>query len=158
MILTLGQIADWMHAEGDFDQSLTATGYSIDSRTINAGELFFAVRGERMDGHDYVESALANGAVAAVVSMRWLVPPTVDQTKLLRVPDSEDDCVLASMQRLANRVRRVWGGRVIGVTGSAGKTTTKECVAAVLAKKVRAPEDHGQSQQPLWRAFATPSP
>jgi UDP-N-acetylmuramoyl-tripeptide--D-alanyl-D-alanine ligase len=67
--------------------------------------------------------------------MRWLVPANVDQTKLLRVPDSEDDCVLASMQRLANRVRRLWGGRVIGVTGSAGKTTTKECVAAVLAKK-----------------------
>ena len=64
-----------------------------------------------------------------------LSPPDVDQTKLLRVPDSEDDCVLASMQRLANRVRRVWGGRVIGVTGSAGKTTTKECVAAVLAKQ-----------------------
>lgn len=135
MILTLGQIADWMHAEGDFDPSLTTTGYSIDSRTINSGELFFAVRGERMDGHDYVESALANGAVAAVVSMRWLVPSNVDEKKLLRVPDSEDDCVLASMQRLANRVRRVWGGRVIGVTGSAGKTTTKECVAAVLAKK-----------------------
>ena len=135
MILTLGQIADWMHAEGDFDPSLTAAGYSIDSRTINSGELFFAVRGERMDGHDYVESALANGAVAAVVSMRWLVPSNVDEKKLLRVPDSEDDCVLASMQRLANRVRRVWGGRVIGVTGSAGKTTTKECVAAVLAKK-----------------------
>jgi UDP-N-acetylmuramoyl-tripeptide--D-alanyl-D-alanine ligase len=135
VILTLGQIADWMHAEGDFDPSLTAAGYSIDSRTINSGELFFAVRGERMDGHDYVESALANGAVAAVVSMRWLVPSNVDEKKLLRVPDSEDDCVLASMQRLANRVRRVWGGRVIGVTGSAGKTTTKECVAAVLAKK-----------------------
>ena len=103
MILTLGQVADWMHAEGDFDPSITATGYSIDSRTISAGELFFAVRGERMDGHDYVESALANGAVAAVVSMRWLVPANVDQTKLLRVPDSEDDCVLASMQRLAKK-------------------------------------------------------
>ena len=135
MILSLGQIADWMHAEGDFDPSLTATGYSIDSRTIGAGKLFFAVRGERMDGHDYVESALANGAVAAVVSMRWLIPSNVDSTKLLRVPDSADDCVLASMQRLAHRVRHVWGGRVIGVTGSAGKTTTKECVAAVLAKK-----------------------
>src|ERR1700744_616816 len=125
-----------MHAEGDFDPSVTATGYSVDSRTKTAGELFFAVRGERMDGHDYVESALANGAVAAVVSMRWLGPANVDPNKLLRVPDSQDDCVLASMQRLANRVRRVWGGRVIGVTGSAGKTTTKECVAAVLAQKV----------------------
>ena len=63
------------------------------------------------------------------------IPSNVDSTKLLRVPDSPDDCVLASMQRLAHRVRHVWGGRVIGVTGSAGKTTTKECVAAVLAKK-----------------------
>lgn len=135
MILTLGQIADWMHAEGDFDPTLAAVGYSIDSRTINVDELFFAVRGERMDGHDYVESALANGAVAAVVSMRWLTPPNVDPSRLLRVPDDDSDGVLLSMQRLANRVRRVWGGRVIGVTGSAGKTTTKECVAAVLAKK-----------------------
>ncbi|HEV2577755.1 MAG TPA: UDP-N-acetylmuramoyl-tripeptide--D-alanyl-D-alanine ligase [Acidobacteriaceae bacterium] len=135
MNLTLGQIADWIHAEGDFDSTLTAVGYSIDSRTLNAGELFFAVRGERMDGHDYVEDALANGAIAAVVSMRWLTPPNIDPAKLLRVPDEESDCVLLSMQRLAHRVRRVWGGRVIGVTGSAGKTTTKECVAAVLAKK-----------------------
>jgi UDP-N-acetylmuramoyl-tripeptide--D-alanyl-D-alanine ligase len=135
LILTLGQIADWIRAEGDFNGSLTAVGYSIDSRTIGEGELFFAVRGERMDGHDFVEAALANGALAAVVSMRWLAPAIVDEKKLLRVPDSESDCVLHSMQKLANRVRRVWGGRVIGVTGSAGKTTTKECTAAVLAKK-----------------------
>ena len=135
MILTLGQIADWIHAEGDFDLGRTATGYSIDSRTIREGDLFFAVRGERMDGHDFVEAALANGAIGAVVSMRWLAPAVVDEKKLLRVPESESDCVLASMQQLANRVRRVWGGRVIGVTGSAGKTTTKECIAAVLGKK-----------------------
>ena len=52
--LTLGQIADWIHAEGDFDTAAEAVGYSIDSRTINAGELFFAVTGERLDGHDFV--------------------------------------------------------------------------------------------------------
>ena len=72
MKLTLGQVADWIHAEGDFPDDAEVLGYSIDSRTIAAGELFFAVRGERFDGHDYVEAALANGAVAAVVSMRWL--------------------------------------------------------------------------------------
>ncbi len=54
MKLTLGQVADWIHAEGDFTTNSEATGYSIDSRTIGAGELFFAVTGERMDGHDYV--------------------------------------------------------------------------------------------------------
>jgi len=135
MKLTLGQIADWIHAEGMFDSTAEALGYSIDSRTISAGELFFAVKGERVDGHDYVEAALADGAVAAVVSMRWLKPATVEEAKLLRVPDEDADCVLRSMQRLANQVRRKWGGRVIGVTGSAGKTTTKECIAQVLGVK-----------------------
>ncbi len=134
MNLTLGQIADWIHAEGDFDATLTALGYSIDSRTLKPDELFFAVRGERMDGHDYVEDALTNGALAAVVCATWQAPAILDPVKLLRVAGG-DDCVLHAMQQLANRVRRVWGGRVIGVTGSAGKTTTKECVAGVLAKK-----------------------
>jgi UDP-N-acetylmuramoyl-tripeptide--D-alanyl-D-alanine ligase len=133
--LTLGQIADWIHAEGEFDDAATAFAYSIDSRTIGAGELFFAVKGERVDGHDYVEAAVANGAVAAVVSQRWLVPAGFDPCKLLRVPDECDDCVLDAMQKLAHRVRREWGKRVIGITGSAGKTTTKECVAQVLGAK-----------------------
>ncbi|MGI4830865.1 MAG: UDP-N-acetylmuramoyl-tripeptide--D-alanyl-D-alanine ligase [Janthinobacterium lividum] len=131
MRLKLGQVADWIHAEGDFTTSSEAQGYSIDSRTVAAGELFFAVKGERMDGHDYVETALANGAVAAVVSNRWLAPATVDSCRLLYVPESED-CVLSAMQTLAKRVREQWGGRVIGITGSAGKTTTKEMVATVL--------------------------
>ena len=131
MKLTLGQVADWIHADGEFDTTAEAVGYGIDSRTIGAGELFFAVRGERLDGHDYVQAALANGAVAAVVSNRWVVPAEVDARRLLLVADC-DDCVLGALQRLANAVRREWGGRVIGVTGSAGKTTTKEAVAQVL--------------------------
>jgi UDP-N-acetylmuramoyl-tripeptide--D-alanyl-D-alanine ligase len=143
--LTLGQIADWIHAEGDFTTSAEALGYSIDSRTINAGELFFAVKGERVDGHDYVEAALANGAVAAVVSMDWLAPDEperVDPCRLLRVSGSQAfgeegsegsvDAVLSALQHLALAVRRLWGKRVIAVTGSAGKTTTKEAVAQVL--------------------------
>lgn len=143
MTLTLGQIADWIHAEGDFDSTKEAVGYSIDSRTINAGELFFAVKGERVDGHDYVESAIANGAVAAVVSMRWLAPAEFDECRLLRVPDECEDCVLDAMQKLANRVRREWAGRVIGITGSAGKTTTKECVAQVLSTKFHVLKSEG---------------
>src|SRR5229473_5364640 len=127
MKLTLGKIADWIHADGEFDTAAEAVGYSIDSRTIGAGELFFAVTGERLDGHDYVAAALANGAVAAVVSNRWVVPSEVDEKRLLKVSDCED-CVLRALQELARRVRREWGGRVIGVTGSAGKTTTKEVV------------------------------
>jgi UDP-N-acetylmuramoyl-tripeptide--D-alanyl-D-alanine ligase len=143
MKLTLGQIADWMHAEGEFDDAAMAFAYSIDSRTIGSGELFFAVKGERVDGHDYVEAAVANGAVAAVVSQRWLVPAEFDACKLLRVPDECDDCVLDAMQKLAHRVRREWGKRVIGITGSAGKTTTKECVAQVLGAKFKVLKTEG---------------
>ena len=64
MKLTLGQVADWIGAEGDFDTGAEAVGYSIDSRTIGAGELFFAVTGERLDGHDFVATALADGAAS----------------------------------------------------------------------------------------------
>lgn len=151
MRLTLGQIADWIHAEGSFDTAAEAQGYSIDSRTIGAGELFFAVTGQRLDGHNYVAAALANGAVAAVVSNAWLVPAEVDETKLLRVADCED-CVLLALQRLAHAVRRRWGGRVIGVTGSAGKTTTKEAVAQVLSARFRVLKSAGN----LNNAFGVP--
>jgi len=141
--LTLGQVADWIHAEGDFSTVAMAMGYSIDSRTIAAGELFFAVRGERFDGHDFVEAALANGAVAAVVSMRWLEPAGMDMGRLLRVPDHDGCGVLDSLQQLARAVRRSWGKRVIGVTGSAGKTTTKDAVAQVLGANFRVLKSQG---------------
>jgi len=134
MKLTLGRVADWIHADGEFDTSAEALGYAIDSRTIGAGELFFAVRGERLDGHSYVQAALSNGAVAAVVSNRWIVPAGIEESKLLQVADGED-CVLRALQQLAHAVRKDWGGRVIGVTGSAGKTTTKDAVAQVLSAR-----------------------
>ncbi|MBN9616456.1 MAG: UDP-N-acetylmuramoyl-tripeptide--D-alanyl-D-alanine ligase [Acidobacteriales bacterium 59-55] len=142
MKLTLGQVADWIHADGEFDTALEAVGYSIDSRTVGSGELFFAVKGERLDGHEYVHAALADGAVAAVVSNGWVVPAEVDEARLLRVADCED-CVLLALQRLARAVRREWGGRVIGVTGSAGKTTTKEAVAQVLGARFRVLKSQG---------------
>lgn len=142
MKLKLGEVADWIHAEGDFSTDLDVVGYSIDSRTIGASELFFAVTGERVDGHDFVSTALANGAVAAVVSQHWLPPAEMDACRLLRVPESED-CVLRAMQTLAHRVRQRWGKRVIGVTGSAGKTTTKEAVATVLGAKFRVLKSEG---------------
>jgi UDP-N-acetylmuramoyl-tripeptide--D-alanyl-D-alanine ligase len=151
MKLTLGQIADWIHAEGDFDSVAEALGYSIDSRTIAAGDLFFAVKGERLDGHDYVAAALADGAVAAVVSNQWIVPAEVDTTRLLRVAEC-DDCVLLALQQLAHAVRKHWGGRVIGVTGSAGKTTTKEAVAQVLSAEFRVLKSAGN----LNNAFGLP--
>ncbi len=118
-----------------------ATGYSIDSRTLASGDLFFAVRGERFDGHDFVEAALARGAVAAVVSQDKLesLPATIKNEDLLVVADDP----LAALQRLAAALRRHWGGRVVAITGSAGKTTTKEAVAAVLAARVKVLKSEG---------------
>jgi UDP-N-acetylmuramoyl-tripeptide--D-alanyl-D-alanine ligase len=155
--LTLGRVADWTHAEGNFPANAEASGYSIDSRTIAVGDLFFAVRGERLNGHDFVEAALANGAIAAVVSTRWLAPEGMDPSRLLRVPDGpvedqNDDGVLFSLQQLARAVRRRWGGRLIAITGSAGKTTTKEAVAQVLAARYCVLKSRGN----LNNAFGLP--
>jgi UDP-N-acetylmuramoyl-tripeptide--D-alanyl-D-alanine ligase len=155
--LTLQQVAEWIHAEGEFAANAVATGYSIDSRTVVAGELFFAVRGERFDGHDFVAAALANGAVAAVVSAGWLAPEGMATGRLMRVPDAEADGVLASLQQLARAVRRHWGGRVVAITGSAGKTTTKDAVAQVLgACGLRGKDGVLKSQGNLNNAFGLP--
>src|SRR5579859_7024391 len=106
--------------------ALVALGYSIDSRTIAPGELFFAVRGERLDGHDFVLAALEKGAIAAVVA-RGQERRYPDGAKLLLVPDT-----LLALQALGAAVRRIWAKPLIGVTGSAGKTTAKEAIAHIL--------------------------
>ncbi len=97
------------------------SGWSIDTRTIAPGDLFFALRGPQFDGHDYAASAMEKGA-AGVVAERNLGLPGQ-----LVVEDT-----LAAMQKLAAWARCRWGGRVVGVTGSAGKTTTKDVIANLL--------------------------
>jgi UDP-N-acetylmuramoyl-tripeptide--D-alanyl-D-alanine ligase len=137
MKLTLSRAAEFMPATGEFAHEAVAAGYSIDSRTLQPGDLFFAVRGERLDGHDYVEAALAKGAVAAVVE-RAQVPRFPSRSQLLVVDDS-----LVALQRLGAAVRRMWGKPLIGVTGSAGKTTTKEAIAHVLGTRHHVLKSHG---------------
>ncbi len=137
MKLSLARAAEFMQATGEFDTAIIASGYSIDSRTLQPGELFFAVRGERLDGHDYVESALAKGAVAAVVERQQL-SRFASKARLLAVDDS-----LVALQRLGAAVRRLWGKPLIGVTGSAGKTTTKEAIAHVLGTRQRVLKSQG---------------
>jgi UDP-N-acetylmuramoyl-tripeptide--D-alanyl-D-alanine ligase len=126
MNLSLARIAEFLPASGEFNPEAVASGYSIDSRTLQPGDLFFAVKGERLDGHDYVEVAIAKGALAAVVEARH-APRFSAKSRLLIVEDS-----LLALQRLGAAVRRLWGKPLIGVTGSAGKTTTKEAIAHVL--------------------------
>jgi UDP-N-acetylmuramoyl-tripeptide--D-alanyl-D-alanine ligase len=137
MKLPLRRVAEFVSAAGHYDGSAVAQAYSIDSRTVQAGELFFAVKGERLDGHDFVEQALSRGAAAAVVSAERL-PHYSNQRGLLAVQDT-----LAALQTLATAVRKIWGKTAIGVTGSMGKTTTKEAMAHLLAVKHRVHRTRG---------------
>lgn len=98
------------------------SGWSIDSRTIAPGDVFFAIKGDVHDGHAYVRDVLERGAAAAVVH-----EDLGDDPRLIRVDDT-----LSALQRLALWAREKWGGTVVGVTGSAGKTSTKDVIAAVL--------------------------
>jgi UDP-N-acetylmuramoyl-tripeptide--D-alanyl-D-alanine ligase len=137
MKLPLSKIGEFVSAEGDFPRDEVAQGYSIDSRTVGKGELFFAVKGERLDGHDFVEAALEKGAAAAVVRNdqwhRYSWTPRV-----LVVEDT-----LVALQTLATAVRKLWGHPLVGVTGSAGKTTTKEAIAHVLGARFRVLKSEG---------------
>src|SRR5208282_2161720 len=103
MRLPLGRIAEFIGTTGAFDAAAVAGGYSIDSRTLAPGELFFAVKGERLDGHEFVELALAAGALAAVVE-REQAARYGGQHRVLAVADP-----LAALQRLGTAVRRLWG-------------------------------------------------
>jgi UDP-N-acetylmuramoyl-tripeptide--D-alanyl-D-alanine ligase len=137
MKLTLARIAEFVSAAGEFAQEEITQGYSIDSRTVGPGQLFFAVKGERLDGHDFVEQALGKGAAAAVVRKDQL-ERYPEQRRLLAVEDT-----LVAVQTLATAVRKLWGKPLIAVTGSAGKTTTKEAIAHVLSTRYRVLKSEG---------------
>jgi UDP-N-acetylmuramoyl-tripeptide--D-alanyl-D-alanine ligase len=136
MKLPLWRVAEFTGAKGEFDQELVAMGYSIDSRTLSPGDLFIAIAGERFDGHDYVEAALEKGAVAAIVQQGKNM--VGDPRRLLRVEDT-----LKALQSLGAAARRLWGKPLLAVTGSAGKTTTKEILAHVLATRFRVMKSSG---------------
>ena len=136
MKLPLWRIAEFAGAKGEFDQESVAMGYSIDSRTVNFGDLFIALPGERFDGHDFVVSALEKGAVAALVQSGRAIP--ADSRRLLYVEDT-----LRALQSLGAAARRLWGKPLLAVTGSAGKTTTKEMLAHVLSARFRVMKSTG---------------
>lgn len=99
------------------------TGFNQDTRTLRAGQVFVALKTERRDGHDYLREAQAGGAVAALVSR---AVPGAFMAQLVTAD------ALAAFQRIAREHRREFCGTVIGVTGSAGKTSTKDLLARLL--------------------------
>ena len=104
------------------------SGVSIDSRTVGTGEVFFAIKGERVDGHAYVADALARGAALAVVVEARL--SEMPKGAFLAVPD-----VLEALRALARAARTRASARIIAVTGSVGKTGTKEALRHVLSRE-----------------------
>lgn len=104
-------------------------GVSIDTRTLRKGELFVPLPGSNLDGHRFLEEAFGRGAAAALCAReRWSEWRGKEPGPLVVVDD-----VTVGLQRLAHRFRQNWSGLMVGVTGSAGKTTTKDLVAAALA-------------------------
>jgi UDP-N-acetylmuramoyl-tripeptide--D-alanyl-D-alanine ligase len=106
------------------------TGWSVDSRSIAPGDLFFALQGPNHDGNTYVDEALRKGAAAAIATSGAEIRSA--NVPVLLVPDT-----LVALQTLAGWARDQWGGEVVGVTGSAGKTSTKDIIAAMLAVTMR---------------------
>jgi len=114
-------------------------GVSIDSRTVRDGELFIAIHGPNHDGHDYVAAVMDSGAVAAVVAEPLVSKyPGWIQDRCITVPDT-----LEALHNLARAVRKEWGRKICGITGSVGKTTTKEILAALLGTKLRVLKSEG---------------
>lgn len=127
--LTAGEMATafgGVLAHGPADRSLP--NVSIDTRTIAPGDLFVAIRGPRFDGHAFVADAVSRGAGGVVVSDAASVTSTV-------VPTIVVDDTLRGLQEAALVIRRLAGSTVVAITGSAGKTTTKEIAATLLSRR-----------------------
>jgi UDP-N-acetylmuramoyl-tripeptide--D-alanyl-D-alanine ligase len=108
--------------------NMSFSGVSIDTRTLHAGNLFFAIRGPRHDGHSFISNALSNGASGIVVESDYFHPEDFPADKsFIRVADTHQ-----ALKDLACAVRQRWPGTPVGITGSMGKTTVKEFVTQML--------------------------
>jgi|ERR1017187_7541465 UDP-N-acetylmuramoyl-tripeptide--D-alanyl-D-alanine ligase len=142
MTLNLQEVARAIGADSHLPP-LEITGWSVDTRTQNPGDVYFALRGPNHDGHDFLAAAAEKGASAVVVespvraslgcTRQSLMPP-----EQLVVPDTE-----RALQALASWARQKWGGPIVAVTGSAGKTTTKDAIAHLLETELPTGKTNG---------------
>jgi UDP-N-acetylmuramoyl-tripeptide--D-alanyl-D-alanine ligase len=138
---TIAQVAEVLGAQpgAGLDPMARLAGVSIDSRSVRSGELFVAIHGPRHDGHDHVAGALKAGAVAALVAAEKMGGyPDAIRAKCIAVGDT-----FVALKQLAGAVRKAWGQKIAGVTGSVGKTTTKEILAALLGARFRVLKSEG---------------
>ncbi|MDX2109471.1 MAG: UDP-N-acetylmuramoyl-tripeptide--D-alanyl-D-alanine ligase [Verrucomicrobiota bacterium] len=120
------QLANWSAGNWNNGSPAVVSGFSIDSRVISPGELFVALKTPKRDGHEFVPVAATAGATAALVSKKTESP----------LPQLLVNDTLAAFQHIARGYRDAFRGTVIGVTGSAGKTSTKEILALLLGEEV----------------------
>jgi UDP-N-acetylmuramoyl-tripeptide--D-alanyl-D-alanine ligase len=126
MNFTLAELSASLGAPASGDAELT--GVAVDSRRVKPGDLFVAIRGARVDGHDFASQAAAAGAKALLAEHR---PQDIRASfPVVIVGD-----VVAALRRFASTLKRRMGFRLAAITGSAGKTTTKKFTAAVLARR-----------------------
>ncbi|MFZ7947029.1 MULTISPECIES: UDP-N-acetylmuramoyl-tripeptide--D-alanyl-D-alanine ligase [Bacillaceae] len=135
---TLKQIAEMVSASNEIPQfaDVMIEGVTIDSRKINPGNLFIPFKGEHVDGHKYVEESIRKGAAAALWQKDVPNPP-LDLPIII-----VDDC-LAALQELARKYRQELPVKVVGITGSNGKTTTKDMTAALLSIQYKVQKTEG---------------
>src|SRR5260221_14264384 len=131
---TIAQVAGALDSRpgAGLDPVARVAGVSIDSRAIRPGELFIAIHGPRHDGHTFVADVLDGGALAAVVAQERLAQiPEPARARCIVVADT-----FVALKQLARKVRDAWGGKIAGITGSVGKTTTKEILARSEERRV----------------------
>lgn len=140
---TLGEIAESCGGKfvgSDSDKNIEITSVERDSRQIKDGSLFLAIKGERVDGHDYIEKCFADGAVCAVCEK----PPVKAEKPYILV-----DSTLEAVKKIAKAYRQKFDIPVVGVSGSVGKTSTKEMLYAVLSQKFRTHKTQGNLNNEL---------
>jgi len=127
-LYTIGEMSQIFKAKTEkINTDLLVHGFSIDSRTMNAGELFFCIKGENTDGHHYISQALEKGA-CAVVADPACIPEAIRQSSFPRILVQDPNLAL---REWAADIRKRFTGKVLAVTGSNGKTTTKEILAGL---------------------------
>ncbi len=135
---TLSQAAKW--TKGELKGEAALSEISTDSRDIQTGALFVPIVGDNFDGHDFIKMAIDNGA-AAVISHR--------KEEKYSVPAIYVDDTMKGLQALARGYRKLCGGKVVGITGSVGKTTTKDLMHAALSRRFRALKTEGNKNNEI---------
>ncbi|WP_252504534.1 UDP-N-acetylmuramoyl-tripeptide--D-alanyl-D-alanine ligase [Sporosarcina sp. Marseille-Q4943] len=135
-------LAEWLQAEGQLMDDVLVSGVSIDTRTLKEGDLFIPFRGEQVNGHKYVRQAIEKGAAASL----WMKdePGAPSDIPLIFVDDPE-----LALQQLARAYREELACRFIGITGSNGKTSTKDLIASVLSPYFKVQKTEGNFNNQL---------